>query len=275
MPMSRDGRVHCEDVNNEKCESDMEQYAGLVCRWLVQGFLVLATLTFVIQWLLPRGRKYFRYQQSSEESAAGRGDNSDEERKARMRQKLQEEHTQKANSYKERILIPREEAKRIQKEEEFEKFLGPAWKGEGHLLVGSDNDEADSTDGGEESRSSRTAARRRRLPEEHLSTHGDVKPKTVEPKVVIKLPDEPEEGDEHCVNVILRTPVGKKCTRRFLHTHTVKILFDFMATLGFSQTFFTISMSYPRINLSEHLNKTLWEMGFHRQVTLNIEEKDT
>ncbi|XP_046578790.1 UBX domain-containing protein 8-like [Haliotis rubra] len=275
MSMSRDGRVHCEDVNNRKCESDMEQYAGLVCRWLVQGFLVLATLTFVIQWLLPRGRKYFRYQRSSEESATGRGDNSDEERKARIRQKLQEEHTQKANSYKDRILTPREEAKRIQKEEEFEKFLGPAWKGQGHSLGGNDNEEPDSTEVGGESQPNRTAARRRKLPEEPTLTCGDVKPKTGKPIQVIKLPDEPEESEEHCVNVILRTPVGKRCSRRFLHTHTVKVLLDFMATLGFSQTFFTISMSYPRMNLSEHLNKTLWEMGFQRQVTLNIEEKDT
>ncbi|XP_071105539.1 UBX domain-containing protein 8-like [Haliotis cracherodii] len=253
----------------------MEQYAGLVCRWLAQGFLALATLTFVIQWLLPRGRKYFRYQQSSEESTTGRGDNSDEERKTRMRQKLQQEHTQKANSYKERILAPREEAKRVQKEEEFEKFLGPAWKGQGHSLGGADSKESDSAGVGGESPPNRSAARRRKLLEEHTSSPRDVKTKTVKAKPVIKLPDEPEEGEKNCVNVILRTPIGKQCSRRFLHTHTVKVLLDFMATLGFSQTYYTISMSYPRLNLSEHLNKTMWEMGFQRQVTLNVEEKDT
>ena len=41
-----------------------------------------------------------------------------------------------AESYKERILEPREEAKKTKKEEEFRKFLGPAWKGKGTILGG-------------------------------------------------------------------------------------------------------------------------------------------
>ena len=41
-----------------------------------------------------------------------------------------------AESYKERILEPREEAKKTKKEEEFRKFLGPAWKGKGTALGG-------------------------------------------------------------------------------------------------------------------------------------------
>ena len=41
-----------------------------------------------------------------------------------------------AESYKERILEPREEAKKTKKEEEFRKFLGPAWKGKGTTLGG-------------------------------------------------------------------------------------------------------------------------------------------
>ena len=41
-----------------------------------------------------------------------------------------------AESYKERILERREEAKKTKKEEEFRKFLGPAWKGKGTTLGG-------------------------------------------------------------------------------------------------------------------------------------------
>ena len=39
-----------------------------------------------------------------------------------------------AEAYKKKILIPREEAKKRQKEEEFYRFLGPAWKGKGEAL---------------------------------------------------------------------------------------------------------------------------------------------
>lgn len=39
-----------------------------------------------------------------------------------------------ASSYKERILKPKEDAKKKQKEEEYYKFMGPAWKGQGKGL---------------------------------------------------------------------------------------------------------------------------------------------
>ena len=42
----------------------------------------------------------------------------------------------KAESYKERILNPREEVRKAKKEEEFQRFLGPAWKGKGAALGG-------------------------------------------------------------------------------------------------------------------------------------------
>lgn len=42
--------------------------------------------------------------------------------------------TLQTESYKTRILIPREEKKEKMKEEEFLRFQGPAWKGEGHEL---------------------------------------------------------------------------------------------------------------------------------------------
>ena len=41
-----------------------------------------------------------------------------------------------ADSYRERILIPRDEAKKKKKEEEFLRFMGPAWKGKGDKLGG-------------------------------------------------------------------------------------------------------------------------------------------
>lgn len=39
-----------------------------------------------------------------------------------------------AKEYEERIIKPREEKKQRQKEDAYNRFSGPAWKGEGHAL---------------------------------------------------------------------------------------------------------------------------------------------
>ena len=47
---------------------------------------------------------------------------------------LQKKYNEKAQDYSERIAIPREEEKLRKRIEKCERFSGPAWKGEGHLL---------------------------------------------------------------------------------------------------------------------------------------------
>lgn len=94
--------------------------------------LLLGVATFFIQngatWL----KKWQQSKRNSENSDID--PNKYESKERRYKEKIQEEHLKKTESYKTRILIPREEKKEKMKEEEFLRFQGPAWKGEGHEL---------------------------------------------------------------------------------------------------------------------------------------------
>lgn len=97
--------------------------------------LLLGVATFFIQngasWL----KKWQQNRRNSENSEIDQSKYESKEKS--YKEKIQEEHFQKTESYKTRVLIPREERKEKMKEEEFLRFQGPAWKGEGHELGGS------------------------------------------------------------------------------------------------------------------------------------------
>lgn len=190
-----------------------------------------------------------------------------------IHQELQEKHQAKADSYRERILGPREEAKKKQKEEEFYRFLGPAWKGKGQAL-GSDEDqrvEQEELDEFEQDLNPREMAAVRRRIQKPMPQPAKPPEK---PKRVITLPEEPSEDDPESVLVLLRSPIQTVYQRRFRHADTVQTLLDFMTVSGFTQTFNTLCTSYPRHDLAHDTHLSLHDLGFTRRVTLNIEEKD-
>lgn len=229
----------------------------------VKFILLLGVATFFIQngasWL----KKWQQSKRNSENSDID--PNKYESKERRYKEKIQEEHLKKTESYKTRILIPREEKKEKMKEEEFLRFQGPAWKGEGHELGGS----RQSRDG-----TSEDAARNRILPEninQDAAERARQKINQRRKKHTIELPEEPEEENPNCTTVCLRTPLGLK-QRRFDRENTIQNVLDYMTSLGFSQRHYTVSTSYPRQSLQEQRETTLGEMGFYSKIVLNVEE---
>ncbi|XP_069123562.1 UBX domain-containing protein 8-like isoform X1 [Argopecten irradians] len=243
---------------------------------VIKSLIAFGFVTFLIQCLWSRISVFFKRWMSS--SAVKTSDEYEEEKQSKLkvikdeaRSQLQKEHSQKAESYKDRILRPREEAKKRQKEEEYYKFMGPAWKGKGQSLGGEiivDND------GDELPRES--AARHRRLPEsinkEVLLTARQELQKRKKKK--IELPEEPPEGALDCVLVTLRTPLRDLKQRRFKSTDTIQHILDYMTYIGFHQKKYTLVTSYPRQCFSDQREVTLADMGFKTRTTLNVEEKD-
>ena len=45
------------------------------------------------------------------------------------------------------------------------------------------------------------------------------------------LPDEPEEGDQDAVKLVMRMPSGERVERRFLKSDPIKTLYDFVDSL--------------------------------------------
>lgn len=208
-------------------------------------------------------------QQVGDRSELERGSVARYESKSKVSREIsQQEFDKQVESYKERILVPREEAKQAKKEEEFQRFLGPAWKGKGIPLGGEDarSHQCEESQGHE-------AAELRHLPVTEVKNIP--KPKKPKKKKMIVLPDEPDENDQDSVLVMLRTPTHTVHRRRFLKSATVQNVLDYMTTVGFSQIGYTLSTTYPRQNLSDQSEQTLSELGFHRQVVLNVEEKES
>ncbi|XP_050391083.1 UBX domain-containing protein 8 [Patella vulgata] len=243
-------------------------------RLVGQTFLLLGLLSFIIQWLKPRIEKLLCRNTKSSESQDIQELQASEKHKLnqdKIRSTQQEEHLEKAASYSERILIPREKEKLRRKEEEYQKFLSPSWKGEGTILGGvkpSDNE----TD--EDPSPSLTAAQNRQAAQPIQQDAVKSPPTQTKQKRVIVLPPEPEDKGDNIVLVKLRTPIRSVCQRRFLTTNTVQDVLDYMTTVGYSQTFYTLAMTYPRAILTDQSNQTLGDMDFSPQITLNIEEKD-
>ncbi|KAL5019271.1 hypothetical protein ScPMuIL_004993 [Solemya velum] len=240
---------------------------------IVKALLFLGFLTFIMQYVGVRVIRRIKRWRTSNKSPKDTYD-SVRERHLQSKQqeavnKIQDQHDEKASSYKERILIPREDARNKKKEEEHQRFLGPAWKGKGDKLGGEEIDQGVKSVG-----SSKDAVKHRKLPEVVTRPIVKPEPKPVIPKKVIVLPDEPAEGTADSVTVSLRTPLGGVKHRRFLQSHTVQTVLDFMTTIGHSQMMYTLATSYPRRVLSDSSNQTLSQLDFRGRVTLNIEERE-
>ncbi|KAL8601493.1 hypothetical protein ACOMHN_000435 [Nucella lapillus] len=256
-------------------EMDAQQFVWSVGRWVGRAVLGLAVVTFLLQWLLPKLRKWYSHLGSPSRPNWHAEPGSEEWRKKQesLRQELQEVHQAKAAKYKEQILKPREEAKQQQKEEEFYKFLGPTWKGKGHVL-GNDEDQKAAQkelDEFEQDLNPREMAAVRRRIQKPMPQPAQPPPKS---KRVITLPEEPLEGDPNSVLVLLRSPIQTTYRRRFRPGDEVQTLLDFMTVSGFSQAFNTLCTSWPRHDLAKDTHLTLEELGFTGRITLNIEEKD-
>ncbi|KAK7111210.1 UBX domain-containing protein 8-like [Littorina saxatilis] len=255
-------------------DPETSQLVQSAVRWIARGALSLALVTFLIQWLLPRLRKCYHLHTHTASNTGNNNEADSQERVQKqhaVRQDLQNKHSTKAASYKERILLPREEAKKQQQDEEFYKFLGPAWKGKGEALGKDEGHGAEQAalDEFEEDLNPREmAAVRRRI---QKPTPQPPKPPE-KPKRIINLPEEPAERDPESVLVLLRSPIQTVYQRRFAHSDTVQTLLDFMTVSGFTQSYNTLCTSYPRHDLGKNKAATLLDLGFTKRVTLNIEE---
>ncbi|XP_072165619.1 UBX domain-containing protein 8-like [Diadema setosum] len=208
------------------------------------------------------------------------------EQRTIARKKLQEDHESKAEGYKERVLLPREEAKKADLEKEFYRFAGPAWKGRGERTRSDEDSNSGTLGEGLQSRpalrrrdlegTSRDAAIARRLPEAATNPPRPLPPQGPEPKQakqVIELPEEPEHGSPECITVIMRGITGQRKTRRFLYTQKVQVLFDWMMKLGYHEKLYTLVTVYPRRDLSQHARQeTLQEVGIDSDAAIAVEE---
>ncbi|ELU06844.1 hypothetical protein CAPTEDRAFT_215804 [Capitella teleta] len=193
--------------------------------------------------------------------------NEDEvrQRQQRAREIVQQVLNAQSAEHYERVIKPREEAKRKKEEEEFYRFKGPAWKGKADRLGGEDiqpNREALSSVS-----QGAAASRKLDLPEE-----AKVTPKKTSTKRELCIPDEPAEGATGAVTIVLRFPGSRPQRRRFLTEHTVQMLMDFMQSVGFHQKVYSIFQTYPRQIVSDDATKTLAEVGIVSDVALNVEE---
>ncbi|XP_076075007.1 UBX domain-containing protein 8-like [Mytilus galloprovincialis] len=234
---------------------------------LVKALLLLACLTFVIQFVGKRMWIMFSHYKS-QPTKHEPNDNEHKKEQEVCREKIQKDYQIKTEAYKEKILIPREEAKKRQKEEEHYRFLGPAWKGKGEVLGGDVQDSDEQTD----------EVRFRRLEEnineeylEQVRQEQEREAKRKQRKKII-LPKEPEENDPDSLQIVLRSPLGQNHTRRFLYSNTLQVILDYITTLGFNQRRYTLCTTYPRQALSDQRELTLSELKFTKRTTLNIEE---
>ncbi|CAL1531654.1 unnamed protein product [Lymnaea stagnalis] len=245
-----------------------------------QGFFLFAVFSLLLSWILPKlGELLTSWKISGHATNINLEDSHIKEQfktqEVVNRQRIQQQYDSRAAEYNQNILLPRDEEKRRKKEEEFLRFLGPTWKGNGFSLGGGDSDRTN-----EDLMAlphSRRAAHRRIVQEninQEVAAAAEAAAKYKRrPKRVITLPEEPDPEELGVITILLRTPIGTTCTRRFYSTHQVQCLLDFITTQGFSQRKYTISTSYPR-RLLDDPESCLADFDFGRRVVLNIEEKE-
>ncbi|XP_060075234.1 UBX domain-containing protein 8-like [Ylistrum balloti] len=239
---------------------------------VIKSLIALGIVTFLIQCLWSRMSIWFKRWMTSPTENENEEDKLSKLKvlKDDARSQIQQDHLQKAENYKDRILRPREEAKKQRKEEEYYKFMGPAWKGEGQVLGGEiklDTEEECPTE-----RAARHRIIRESINEEVLQAARQELQRRKKKK--IQLPDEPPDGAQNCVLVMLRTPLGDIRQRRFKHIDTIQHVLDYMTYIGFHQKKYTLVTTYPRQSLSDQREVTLADMGIKTRITLNVEEKD-
>ncbi|NP_001297800.1 UBX domain-containing protein 8 [Esox lucius] len=224
----------------------------------------------MVSYLYPRLRSVFS------KSTRPRPEYSEDEeaklRQQQAREELQEKHSEKAFSYQESVLKPRQETSMKKKEEHFYRMTGQTWKltdgerlGEGESLGQSTQEDIKGTPNQE-------AVRRRRLPESATKVH----PKQEPPpnKRVVILPEEPADDVKGVVRVVLRCPSGRTVLRRFLKSDSSSVLLDWMLKIGYHPTVYTLCTSYPRQPLVIGKDRSMGDAGILTHTVLNVEEKD-
>ncbi|XP_005107440.1 UBX domain-containing protein 8 [Aplysia californica] len=244
----------------------------------LQGLFVVVVTVLLLNWLASKLNKVFsKWNNTGDQETIPDYTNVVEryrQEKEDIVERLQKKQDEKAQDYMDRVLIPREEEKRKRKIEKCERFSGPAWKGEGYALGG--NESESSGDDNEHMMSPGQRAARKRIVQECINQRvaaAASKPKEPVARRVIKLPEEPEGTGCNVVTIILRTPVGTTCQRKFFLENQVQNVLDFITTQGFSQNVYTIAMSYPRVLLNDP-SAQLSTLNLGQRVLLNIEERD-
>ncbi|KAH9502563.1 hypothetical protein Btru_069006 [Bulinus truncatus] len=246
----------------------------LTLQAVIQGIFLFAVITIFLNWLIPKAQNMLSnaFKIVAPEIKKTDSLKLHDDQQKEFRDKFQNQYNSKAAEYKERILKPRKDEIRRKKEEEFLKFLGPAWKGKGSPLGGQTY-----ADGSCDLADSQLAATRRIVQED--INHGvlfnamENSARRLKAKRIITLPNEPNVYDPDAVTVLFRTPIGNSFDRRFYSSNNVQCLLDFITTKGFSYKKFDIATSYPRILLNDP-SVTIAELNFGKRIVLNIEEKD-
>ncbi|MBN3312480.1 UBXN8 protein, partial [Atractosteus spatula] len=238
-----------------------------------RGLLVLALATWLVSAVSPRLRSLFQSPlplvcpQVPEDEANWERD------KARKEQ--QEKHNEKASTYQEVVLRPRQESRLRKKEEKLYRTTGELWKLSAGQALGAGEASDQDAGAGKEPASdtpNREAMRRRRLPE----TLVRVPPPPGPPrqKRVVVLPEEPPEDSEGVVTVALRCTSGRTFRRTFLKSHSSQVLLDWMVKIGYHPAIYTICTTYPRRPLNIALDISLEQAGITKNTVLNVDEKD-
>lgn len=246
-----------------------------------QGVFIIVLTVFSLSWFFSKIKKYFAG--SVAEISAGRVADTEPDtlenyrnKQDECRQRMQEEHESKALHQKERIR-KLEEERRHKKQKEFYKFSDGVFLTEGAVLGHSGSASDDDSYENNDTPEGRQAASKRKVLEQINERYAAKLAATTaarqKPKRVITLPEEPDVSEDGVITVILRTPIGTVCQRRFYTCDSVQTLLDYITTQGFSQTRYTVSTSYPR-QLLENPHHSLLDYNFGKRVTLNIEEKD-
>ncbi|BES91746.1 Fas-associated factor [Nesidiocoris tenuis] len=91
--------------------------------------------------------------------------------------------------------------------------------------------------------------------------------------VLARLPSEPADGTPEVITLRFRNPTGI-FVRKFLPSHTLQVLFDYLLTEGFPAKNYKIIRSWPRSDISTiPPETTLKDINIPPQETLTLEER--
>ncbi|CAG7826609.1 unnamed protein product [Allacma fusca] len=113
---------------------------------------------------------------------------------------------------------------------------------------------------------------KQREEEEHLQQLAKVEAERA--SVARSLPPEPgiDCKDPVC-SLKCRMPAGKVISRRFLRSNSIKVLFDFLFTEGYSRESYKFLTTYPKRDLTTLPDTSLMKDVFSVQDTLIVEER--
>ncbi|XP_048186501.1 UBX domain-containing protein 8 isoform X2 [Perognathus longimembris pacificus] len=236
-------------------------------------FLLLALLTLVISVTTSvlnsfKSSKVYLREEGKEE----------EEKELRQRQRLvrkrqQEAQGEKATRYIENVLKPQQEMKLKKMEERFYQITGETWKlTSGHKLGGDEDLVLGNASHTSSETSNREAAKRRNLAK--LATAVSPPAERPWPMPVLNLPEEPDETDEEVITIAVRRPSGSVLRRRFLKSWSSQVLFDWMRTVGFHPSVYSLSTAFPRKPLPVEAGGSLADLGLTGDTVLIVEEKE-